>query len=623
MQQTDDLLNKKNASLANEKMNSNDSTESNESILRTLSSLSIILEKSGNKYLRQIDPRTFSALDILSPDDKRRSAPIKPILFSQEEMSKATKQDEQVAHIIKQLDKVAQYLFLTRVQTLLFIAAFSRLSQTDNFEWEDMPRFFSVKSIAMLPLKKDFEKLVEDKYFFVEDSRPFGRTQYQISPRLMESVMTEQPFKRDDLIDQACDRYKFVKEISKNIDKRSEDRITSSQLMKTTEKLEAAHGELKFVQNVLKLNLDISDRVLFYELCKLFMDDDESSINRLLIDIYEHPSERFRVAHLLKNEQHILQKLDLIELGPAVMFDGATLQLTEKGKELFLEDDFELFSDTTVREKGILAPDQIKEKKLFYSDELERQLRLFRQNLEEERFVEIQKRLDEKALPKGVIALFHGLPGTGKTESALQIARATGRAVCHVDISAAKTCWYGESQKLIKRIFTNYKRICEKEKLKPILLFNEADALFTRRMDLSGVNGSSSVAQTENAIQNIILEEMEKLDGIMIATTNMIDNLDSAFARRFLFKIKFGQPTVEAKKAIWHDKLEWLSEEECTHLAQRFDFSGGEIDNIVRKVTMSEVLDGVRPDLAGIEELCRHEKIDGKNSSENIGFKRA
>ena len=305
------------------------------------------------------------------------------------------------------------------------------------------------------------------------------------------------------------------------------------------------------------------------------------------------------------------------------MFDGATLQLTEKGKELFLEDDFELFSDTTVREKGILAPDQIKEKKLFYSDELERQLRLFRQNLEEERFVEIQKRLDEKALPKGVIALFHGLPGTGKTESALQIARATGRAVCHVDISAAKTCWYGESQKLIKRIFTNYKRICEKEKLKPILLFNEADALFTRRMDLSGVNGSSSVAQTENAIQNIILEEMEKLDGIMIATTNMIDNLDSAFARRFLFKIKFGQPTVEAKKAIWHDKLEWLSEEECTHLAQRFDFSGGEIDNIVRKVTMSEVLDGVRPDLAGIEELCRHEKIDGKNSSENIGFKRA
>ena len=622
MQQNDDLFNEKKDPNANEEMNNNNSTESNESILRTLSFLSLIFEKSGNRYLRQIDPRAFSALDILSPDENRRSVKGRPILFPNEEMSKVTKSDEQAEHIIKQLDKVAQYLFITRVQTLLFIAAFSRLSQTDTFEWEDMARFFNVKSIAMLPLKKDFEKLVEDKYFFVEDKRPFGRPQFQISKELMEAVMTERPFKRDDLIEQACDRYKFVKEIYKNIDKRSEERITTRQLMTTTEKLEAAHGEMKFVQNVLKLNLNIPDRVLFYEICKLFMDDEESCINRLLLDIYEHPSERFRVAHLLKNEQHILQKLDYIELGPAAMFDGATLQLTDKGKEILLEEDFELFMNTTDREKGILYPDQIKEKKLFYNEELERQLRLFRQNLEEERFAEIQKRLEEKTLPKGVIALFHGLPGTGKTESALQIARATGRAVCHVDISAAKTCWYGESQKLIKRIFTNYKRLCEKEKRKPILLFNEADALFSRRMDLSGVNGSNSVAQTENAIQNILLEEMEKLDGIMIATTNMTDNLDSAFARRFLFKIKFGQPTVEAKKAIWHDKLEWLSEEECTHLAQRFDFSGGEIDNIVRKVTMSEVLDGARPDLAGIEELCRHEKIESKNSGENIGFKR-
>ena len=113
---------------------------------------------------------------------------------------------------------------------------------------------------------------------------------------------------------------------------------------------------------------------------------------------------------------------------------------------------------------------------------------------------------------------------------------------------------------------------------------------------------------------------MEKLDGIMIATTNMIDNLDSAFARRFLFKIKFGQPTVEAKKAIWHTKLDWLSEEDCGKLAARFDFSGGEIDNIVRKVMMEEVLNGVRPDLAGIEELCRYEKIEGKKEG-GIGFK--
>ena len=128
------------------------------------------------------------------------------------------------------------------------------------------------------------------------------------------------------------------------------------------------------------------------------------------------------------------------------------------------------------------------------------------------------------------------------------------------------------------------------------------------------------MAQTENAIQNIILEEMEKLDGILIATTNMTDNLDKAFARRFLFKIKFGQPTTEAKQCIWKDKLSWLSEDDCRQLASHHDFSGGEIDNIVRKVVMEEVLHGARPTLAEIEELCRHEKI-GDEGKGNIGFK--
>ena len=128
------------------------------------------------------------------------------------------------------------------------------------------------------------------------------------------------------------------------------------------------------------------------------------------------------------------------------------------------------------------------------------------------------------------------------------------------------------------------------------------------------------MAQTENAIQNIILEEMEKLDGILIATTNLIDNLDGAFERRFLFKIKFGQPTVEAKQSIWKSKLEWLTDEDCRTLATKFDFSGGEIDNIVRKVVMEEVLHGTRPTLAEIEELCRHEKIGDGGKGNCIGF---
>ncbi len=268
-----------------------------------------------------------------------------------------------------------------------------------------------------------------------------------------------------------------------------------------------------------------------------------------------------------------------------------------------------------------MYPDKIAEKTLFYDNELAKQLELFKENLLEDNFSELQQRLEAQSLSKGVAALFHGLPGTGKTETALQIARATGRAVFHVDISEAKSCWYGESQKLVKGIFTDYKKLCEEEKRKPILLFNEADALLSSRHNIHNTNGSSDVAQTENAIQNIILEEMEKLDGILIATTNLTDNLDSAFARRFLFKIQFGQPTAEAKQSIWKDKLSWLSDDDCWQLATRHDFSGGEIDNIVRKVVMEEVLHGTRPTLSEIEELCRHEKIEGGKPC-GIGFRR-
>ena len=211
--------------------------------------------------------------------------------------------------------------------------------------------------------------------------------------------------------------------------------------------------------------------------------------------------------------------------------------------------------------------------------------------------------------------MLYGEPGTGKTESVMQIAKATGRPIMHVDISATKTCWFGESEKLIKKVFTDYRTLCEKNNIKPILLFNEADAVFSKRKNVN----SGNVAQTENAIQNIILEEMENLDGILIATTNLADNLDGAFERRFLFKIRFDKPTIEAKRNIWMNKLSSLSLEEAETLASNYDFSGGQIDNIARKAFIQEVINGVKPTINSLVKLCGEEKIS-KNNFNRIGF---
>ena len=157
---------------------------------------------------------------------------------------------------------------------------------------------------------------------------------------------------------------------------------------------------------------------------------------------------------------------------------------------------------------------------------------------------------------------------------------------------------------------------CTTEKNTPILLFNEADAVIGKRKSA----GSSSVADTENAIQNIILEEMENFEGILFATTNMVENMDPAFERRFLLKIRFEKPSADISAKIWQLKLPFLTESECLNLAESYSLSGGEMENIARKCLMHLLIENQTPTLKTVSDMCRKEKWTDK-PSEKIGFK--
>ena len=181
-------------------------------------------------------------------------------------------------------------------------------------------------------------------------------------------------------------------------------------------------------------------------------------------------------------------------------------------------------------------------------------------------------------------------------------------------MEAQKTA--SNAEKLIKKVFVNYNALVKREKICPILLFNEADAIFLKRKtgELRGAENAL------NAMQNIILEEMENFKGILIATTNLVRNLDPAFERRFLFKIRLSNPTPEVKQKIWADRLPRFSESEFEEIATKFDFSGGEIDNIVRKISISEIIEGTIPTLPLLDALCLQEKFE-RNPRRPIGFK--
>lgn len=413
------------------------------------------------------------------------------------------------------------------------------------------------------------------------------------------------------------DIYEFVDNMSEFFHDRHEYDCEEKEyrLYNNLEEMEYANAHLSAIADVRKIITSEKDRVLFYIIASNSVDGSETNLGREIKTLWSR-RERKHVLESFKNKKNILQTRGLVnvEKNSSLFGEYTCIDLSDKGLELILREDAALYiNDET--SKNLLHPDKINKKSLFFSEELESQLSLVRNSLMEDNYRNLCARLEEAHLPKGMNILLYGEPGTGKTESVLQMAKATGRAILHVDISETKTCWFGESEKLIKKVFTNYKALCEKSDLKPILLFNEADAVFSKRKDVN----SSNVAQTENAIQNIILEEMENMEGIMIATTNLADNLDGAFERRFLFKVHFDKPTLEAKKSIWQNKMPMLSDADAQSLASQHDLSGGQIDNIVRKSLMQQIIAGEQPTLASLSKLCSEERILNKGNNK-VGF---
>ena len=410
----------------------------------------------------------------------------------------------------------------------------------------------------------------------------------------------------------------FLNYFADRYESRRREDMSSYAIQRELAQYEQKHKNLEMIKRV-RAELDTQNsRFFLYDVANDVLQGSESNLNSTIADLYDG-GRRYSVATAMMEESHELFQKKLIEFTNKGNLSDACITLTDKGKKLVLGEKAFLFEDS-ISDKNLIKTDSIKEKKLFYSPENQKEIDRLKNALKEDTLKNIQKRLKDDGLPVGVAVLLYGAPGTGKTESVMQIAKETGRSIVHVDISEAKSAWFGESEKRIKKIFTSYKHACEiaekKEEPMPILLFNEADALISKRKD----SNAGNVAQTENAIQNIILEELENLKGIFIATTNLASNMDTAFERRFLFKIKFENPSTEAKTSIWLNKLNWLCEKDAVEFARDYDFSGGQIDNIVRKIAMNEVITGERPAISEIHAMCRCEKIDNPDGAKKVGF---
>lgn len=259
----------------------------------------------------------------------------------------------------------------------------------------------------------------------------------------------------------------------------------------------------------------------------------------------------------------------------------------------------------------------IVEKKLFYNSTEQVQIDRLTNLLNEEKYSEIKMRIKKSGMRMAFTCLFYGAPGTGKTETVMQLARKTGRKVITVNLSTLKSMWVGESEKNIQKVFDEYKATVEKSEMTPILLFNEADGIFGKRYK----RVDSEAEQSANTIQNIILQNMEQLDGILIATTNLTENLDNAFERRFLYKIEFNRPSLDVRKKIWQSMIPELSVVDCNLLARKYSFSGGQMENIARKAFIDSLLYDNPVNVDMVTRLCDEENINKNGNGFQVSNK--
>ena len=248
--------------------------------------------------------------------------------------------------------------------------------------------------------------------------------------------------------------YSFARKVKDYIYSRDHDiekKLALPKLAIRIRNMENYNSNLTCIRKIKELVSEEDYRALFYMLCDACANSDIINISRELARLYPI-KERNENIKLFKEEKHKLQRLDLVEMVTMSSLFGeyTVLQLTDKGKLLYFEDDAELFIEKVDR-KDLILSSEIKEKKLFFSGRESEQLSLVGETLSEVNYKSLVDRLELKGLPKGVSILLYGNPGTGKTESVMQWARETGRDIIHVDISASKSMWYGESEKNSER----------------------------------------------------------------------------------------------------------------------------------------------------------------------------
>jgi AAA+ superfamily predicted ATPase len=223
--------------------------------------------------------------------------------------------------------------------------------------------------------------------------------------------------------------------------------------------------------------------------------------------------------------------------------------------------------------------------------------------------------------PTGSTVLLYGPPGTGKTLTAQYLASEMKLPLLKIDAARVLSCWVGESEQNVRRIFDDYAALQKELGSAPVLLLNEADQLLGARDA-----GTTGVDRMNNNMQNLFLEGLERFSGILVATTNRRDLLDEAFSRRFTYKLELPPPDRNLRMELWKSHLPMKRLADDVEIGQLADMglTGGEIRLVVERAVRLLAYRGISTidrktlmDIAKEELACRMKR---NGSINKIGF---
>ena len=517
-------------------------------------------------------------------------------------------------HVDSSLKTIADKQRLTTNQALM-LCLIMNYCDNSNIRLGDLANLTGVSTVYLLKYLGDIDELVARR--FIRRVHLQNGESYSIRYEVITALKQDKAFEVEKHCGISCEKlFDIIGNIVNEHDEYENKRGLVMNLLHD-------NPHLKVTQVIKGYQLSDDDTMLLMLFCHLLINNENDIVQMDDIENFGDEDQFRSWRHLLSREEHPLQHKKLIEFGPVgSMIDIRYYHLTDKAKcDLLGEWDvcFKKKARPQSLPKDFVSHKRVATKQMFYTLDNQAQVDRLAQLLDEKKFREVCRRMKQRGMRTGFACLFYGAPGTGKTETVMQLARQMKRDVMVVDFAQIRSKWVGDSEKNIKGVFERYRHFCKQLRRKPILLFNEADAVINTRSQLA----THSVDKMENTMQNIILQEMEQFDGIMIATTNLAQNMDPAFERRFLYKIQFERPDASVRAHLWQEMIPELDTEECQALGEQFDFSGGQIENVARKYAINTILNDIKPSdrLNELIALCREECLnDTKSTRAHVGF---